>query len=134
MARTRTDWERIFCTWSRGPGVTEQSKAENAERAIRKAIDASETLRRLQIDVFPQGSYRNRTNVRQESDVDICVRLMSTFHYELPQGVTQSEAGFSDSNYPYSAFKDGERVVREGIGAPFDEGQDQAPVTCQEHV
>lgn len=84
MARTRADWERIFGTWSQGPGVTEQTKAENAERAIRKAIDASDTLRRLQVDVFAQGSYRNRTNVRQESDVDICVRLMSTFHYELP--------------------------------------------------
>lgn len=105
MARTRSDWEGVFTTWSQGPGVTEQTKAENAERAIRKAIDASDKLQALQIDVFPQGSYRNRTNVRQESDVDICIRLMSTFHYDLPADISQSEAGFTNSSYTYSTFK-----------------------------
>jgi len=75
MKRTPSQWEAVFGAWSQGPGKTESDKAENAETAIRKAIKASEPLKNLDITVFAQGSYRNRTNVRQESDVDICVRL-----------------------------------------------------------
>ena len=29
------DWESDFSTWSQGPSLTEQEKAENAERQIR---------------------------------------------------------------------------------------------------
>jgi hypothetical protein len=105
MTRSRSDWERIFSTWSQGPAPTESAKAENAERAIRKAIDASRRLQSLHIDVFPQGSYRNRTNVRQDSDVDICVRCMSVFRTELPDGVTNEDAGLADAPYTYAEFK-----------------------------
>lgn len=105
MTRSRSDWEGIFSTWSQGPASTESTKAENAEKAIRKAIDASKRLQTLDVDVFPQGSYRNRTNVRQDSDVDICVRLRSTFHYELPDTATMQEAGFSASSYSYADYK-----------------------------
>jgi predicted nucleotidyltransferase len=105
MARSRSDWEGIFTTWSQGPAATEATKAENAEKAIRKAIDASKRLQARQVDVFPQGSYRNRTNVRQDSDVDICIRLKSTFHYELPDTATIQEAGFTEASYTYSEFK-----------------------------
>lgn len=105
MARSASDWEDLFASWSVGPSATESSKAENAERAVRKALDSSDRLNKLDVDVFPQGSYRNRTNVKQESDVDICVRLMSTFHYELPDTATITEAGFTDSAYSYAQFK-----------------------------
>lgn len=44
-----------------------------AEKAIRDAIAASPALSTRDIVVFPQGSYRNRTSVPRESDVDICV-------------------------------------------------------------
>lgn len=104
-SHSRSAWEDVFSTWSNGPGSTEQTKMENAERAVRKAISASASLSRLAIQIFPQGSYRNRTNVRQESDVDICVCLMSTFHYELPPGGTMQEAGVVPSDYTYPQYK-----------------------------
>ncbi len=78
---------------------------ENAERAIRKAIAASRTLALLDIDVFPQGSYRNRTNVRKESDVDICLRLRNSFHYTLPSGVTIADVGINVAAYTLATFK-----------------------------
>ena len=106
MARSRSDWEGIFRTWSLGPAATESAKAENAERAIRKAIDASQRLRAMDVDVFPQGSYRNRTNVRQNSDVDICVRCMSFIRAEYPVGVSNEDAGLVDALYTYGEFKD----------------------------
>jgi len=64
------NWEDVFCTWGGTPSQTEREKCENAERAVRKAIDASKKLSTKTIEVFAQGSYANRTNVRQDSDVD----------------------------------------------------------------
>jgi tRNA nucleotidyltransferase (CCA-adding enzyme) len=84
-----SDWEATFTSWAKGPGTTEQAKCENAETAIRKAIAAHEKLSVMDITVFGQGSYRNKTNVRQNSDVDICVRLNSTFFCGLPHGNNQ---------------------------------------------
>ena len=39
------DWESVFTTWSKGPGKTEQERAENAERQIRQAIQTSDKLK-----------------------------------------------------------------------------------------
>ena len=55
------------------PGKTEQDRCDNAATAIRKAIEASDKLRSHRVSVFAQGSYRNNTNVRKDSDVDIGV-------------------------------------------------------------
>jgi tRNA nucleotidyltransferase (CCA-adding enzyme) len=65
------DWESVFTTWAKGPSDTEKTKTENAERQIRQAISANPKLQNRNIVVFTQGSYRNRVNVRKESDVDI---------------------------------------------------------------
>ncbi|HSC67792.1 MAG TPA: hypothetical protein VLC79_08890, partial [Cellvibrio sp.] len=73
------DWESVFLTWAKGPSDTEQARAENAERQIREAIHASEKLKNRDIRVFTQGSYRNRVNVRQSSDVDIGVLCFDTY-------------------------------------------------------
>src|SRR5205085_842927 len=83
-----SDWEATFTSWAAGPGTTEQTRAENAEKGVKKAIAANAKLAQMDITVFPHGSYRNRTNVRQDSDVDICVRLNSTFFTEYPAGKT----------------------------------------------
>jgi tRNA nucleotidyltransferase (CCA-adding enzyme) len=66
--------EETFASWAQGPGQTEAQKCENSETAVRKALAADRHLASLDISVFAQGSYRARTNVRQDSDVDICVR------------------------------------------------------------
>lgn len=103
MAR---DWEATFRSWGQAPSQTEQEKCENAERAIRKAIDASTSLATRSISVFAQGSYANRTNVRQDSDVDICVLCRDVFFVDLPAGVQREHYGLnSPSTYTYSQFK-----------------------------
>lgn len=98
MAR---DWESIFRSWASPPGKTEQDRCENAEKAIKNAIAASSQLNKRNIKVFTQGSYRNNTNVRQDSDVDIGILCTDTFfHGQLPEGLK-----FSDATYHYSQFK-----------------------------
>ncbi len=101
------DWESSFTSWGAPPGATEQTKCENAERAVRKAIDASSKLNSKPINVFAQGSYANRTNVRQDSDVDICVLYTGAFFgdYSFSQGLLASALGFSDGAYFYTDFK-----------------------------
>jgi len=101
------DWEATFSSWGAPPGNTEQTKCENAERAIGKAIDTSTKLSSKPIDVFAQGSYANRTNVRQDSDVDICVLYTGAFFsdYSMSQGLNQALLGYVDSTYPYAEFK-----------------------------
>jgi hypothetical protein len=99
-------WEDSFQSWAKAPGQTEQTKCDNAVTAIRKAIDASTALAKRSIRVFAQGSYCNRTNVRQDSDVDVCVLCSDTFFYDLPAGKTNSDFNIiSPPPYGYAQFK-----------------------------
>ena len=97
--------EHNFVSWSKGPGQTEADKCSNAETAVRKAIKASEQLAGLAISVFVQGSYRTRTNVRQNSDVDICVRYDSAFFPDYPKGTTRETFGHVKGSLPFADFK-----------------------------
>lgn len=114
------DWESVFVTWGSAPSATEREKCDNAERAIRKAIDASAKLSAKTIEVFAQGSYANRTNVRQDSDVDICVLYKDAFFpdYSMSQGLNGPLLGFTDAPYPYTEFKnDVEAALKSYFGA-----------------
>jgi len=93
-------------SWAKAPGQTEQTKCDNAVTAVRKAINASADLSKLNIDVFAQGSYRNRTNVREDSDVDVCVRCTDSFFFDLPEGLTNVDCNFVvPGPVNYSSFK-----------------------------
>lgn len=104
MAR---DWESTFRGWAKPSSETEAAKCENAESMIRAAIRESDALKGRCIEVFAQGSYRNNTNVRQDSDVDICLRCMDVFFPDYSQvpGLTGGSLGFTDAAYTYSQFK-----------------------------
>jgi len=118
VAVANRNWEEIFTSWSAGPSKTENDKCQNAETAVRKAIAASGALSNKTVEVFVQGSYRNRTNARFDSDVDVCVRLMDVFFSDLTDGVTQAEANISDAAYTYSLFKNEvEAALRAHFGA-----------------
>ncbi|WP_277593803.1 nucleotidyltransferase domain-containing protein [Pseudomonas chlororaphis] len=118
MAR---DWESVFTTWSQGPSATEQERAENAERQIRQAILSSEKLRNRDIRVFTQGSYRNRVNVRRDSDVDVGVVCFDTYFPEYPDDNVKLELAksFVPAIYEYSTFKS---ELEEALVARFGRG------------
>lgn len=88
MAR---DWEAQFRVWAKPPGQMEQERCDNAVSAIRNAINASDKLNRRGITVFVHGSYRNNTNVRQDSDVDVGILCTDMFFYDLPEGMTAQD-------------------------------------------
>jgi hypothetical protein len=100
------DWEAQFREWAKPPGKTEQDRCDNATSAIRNAIKESDKLRARNISVFAHGSYRNNTNVRKDSDVDIGILCTDTFfHDPLSEGWTQERLGFYDATYHYDQYK-----------------------------
>ncbi|WP_198137293.1 nucleotidyltransferase domain-containing protein [Roseibium aggregatum] len=78
---------------------------DNAERAVKNAISGSDQLKARNIRVFPQGSYRNRVNVRGDSDVDIAVVCSDTFFWEGPEGATRETLGITPATYHFDVFR-----------------------------
>lgn len=104
MAR---DWHELFKTWSKPPSDTEETKGANAAGMIRKAIRASENLSGHNIDIYATGSYRNNTNVKLDSDIDVAVVLRDSIFSELPDGLTKADVGISSpASYGWQAFRD----------------------------
>jgi hypothetical protein len=112
-------WEDTFRYWAQSPSQTETERAANAESMVRNAISGSTKLRTRNIKVFPQGSYRNRTNIRRESDVDIGVLCYDVFFPEYPPGMTGQSLGHSDATYTYTQFKN---EVGEALTSYFGAG------------
>jgi hypothetical protein len=98
--------EDQLSVWAEGPGQTEQDQCDNAVAAVKKAIAGSESLSGYDIEVFPQGSYRVRTNVKQNSDVDVAVCLRSIFFPDYPLGKGKEDYGNVDSEISFAGFKD----------------------------
>lgn len=101
------DLETLLSRWAEPPSDTEQTRCENAERVIKNAIKASDAIKNRSIRVFVQGSYRNNTNVRKDSDVDICVCLMDTFttDYHFAPNLSDETFGITKATYTQSQFK-----------------------------
>lgn len=117
QARTKRDWEQVFSVWSKPPGRTEQERCDRAVRAIKDAVAADATLAAKNVRTFPQGSYRNRTSVRQDSDVDVCVLCEDTFFYDLPLGVSALGVGSAPATYRFGSYKnDVERALVNKFG------------------
>lgn len=100
------DWEAQFRTWTKPSSDTECDMQDRAVRMVRDAIDAYGPLASRDIKIIPQGSYHNNTNVRQESDVDICVCCMDAFYTDYTfADFTPAEVGNGDGHYTYDALK-----------------------------
>jgi hypothetical protein len=112
------DWEASFLAWAKSPSQSEQDRCDRALNAVKKAIAASSALASMGVDVFAQGSYRNRTNVRQDSDVDVCVHYDGVYFPDYPQGMSRATLGHSPAQYTFAQYKDTVGVaLRDYFGA-----------------
>ncbi|MEN5203013.1 nucleotidyltransferase [Stenotrophomonas sp. TWI700] len=99
------EWEACFGRWAQSPSKTETDKIEHSITAIKKALAAWPALATV-TRAFVQGSYRNRVNVRQDSDVDIAVVYTGgTFFPDYPEGTTRETFGNLPGTYTYAQFK-----------------------------
>jgi len=108
--------------WAQAPSETEETKCQRTVERIKNLLNQHFGST---IEVYLQGSYRNRTNVKKESDVDIVVEYNAGYYpdftYLTPQ---QVEVFFREvhSPHPYNAitFKnDVEKILTAEFGASF---------------
>ena len=97
--------ETTLKSWTNPASYSEEQKIENTINMIKSAINSSSELNDLTIEIFVQGSYANNTNVRTNSDVDVCVMLTSTFYANYPDGKYNSDYGFVAGSISYNEYK-----------------------------
>lgn len=90
---------------------SENQRCENMIKMVKEAIQCyyNETRDyKMNLDnyeIFLQGSYANNTNVKQNSDVDICVMYKNVFNYEMPQGYSL-DSSYTNSTLDYFQLRD----------------------------
>lgn len=78
-----TTTKKDLPTLALAPSESEQQKAGRTHRAIRKHLEKDPSLAVYTIDTYLQGSYKNSTNVRGDSDVDMGSVTDRFFYYDL---------------------------------------------------
>jgi hypothetical protein len=94
-------------TWSHQGSITQ---SRDTYATVKRALEASNTkYAGKDFQVFLQGSYGNDTNIYAESDVDVVIRLDSTYYYDIsaltPQEIDCFKAQFVPGTYPYADYK-----------------------------
>lgn len=90
---------------------SEEQRCKNMINMIKDAINDyynNTNDYKMKIDnyeIFLQGSYANNTNVKQNSDVDICVMYKNVFRYRMPSGYSL-DGKYSDSTLSYKELRD----------------------------
>jgi len=97
--------EATLSAWTSPLSQTEEQRAENTVRMIKDAVTAYDKLSDCTMRIFVQGSYANNTNVRQNSDVDLCVMLTSTFFCNYVEGKTDADYGYTSGSITYLDYK-----------------------------
>jgi len=107
-------------SWSRQP---ESDKAQRTHEEIRTALRGPRsTILHREFTDFLQGSYRNGTNIKFDSDVDIAARLDRPFQYDTnllgPFWAQQQSAQFVQSDYSFEQFRsDTYETLRDAFGS-----------------
>jgi hypothetical protein len=97
--------EETFASWTSPLSKTEEQRVENAVLMTKDAVTSYYKLTDCTMEIFAQGSYANNTNVRQNSDVDICVMLTSTFYCNYVDGKTDKDYGYTEGSITYPDYK-----------------------------
>ena len=83
---SRAKWARYLHTWGRPPSTSEREQIARTVRMITVALRRHPWFRTQRLRVFIQGSYTNNTNVRLNSDMDLCVCLTDGFFMQDAAG------------------------------------------------
>ena len=110
--------ESQLSRWSHhGP----QDASIRTHEAIRRVLAAYDWPKGVTYDFYLQGSYRNDTNIRGDSDVDVVLELQSTFLHDtsvLPEYDKNRLLGsFGPATYDWNDFRrDALKAVEDGFG------------------
>ncbi len=120
ISASNSNLENTLNFWAKSPSESETERCANAERVVCDALNNDPALVRKDIQVFTQGSYKNNTYIKLDSDVDIGIIFKDTFFADYPEGQTHGDFGNSDSDFTYKEFKN---MVGKALVHHF--GQDQ---------
>ena len=88
-------------TWSNQGAVTSSA---TAYCAVKNSLEASASpIRGKDFEIYLQGSYRNRTNIYGDSDVDIIAQLNDTFGYDVSSLPVLHQASYQ-ANTPAATY------------------------------
>jgi len=113
-------WQEVFTQWSKPPSDTEEAKGERAARMVRDALRSHPALKDRDFELVAVGSYRNNTNVRSSSDVDLAAVLRSAIYNDFPDdgSITRESARLGIATYELPQFRaDISRALREHFGS-----------------
>ncbi len=71
QSRTRQSWNDRLEHWEKPASASEEAMIERAATMVRDIMAKNQWFAAEGIQVLPQGSYYNNTNVRQEADMDL---------------------------------------------------------------
>lgn len=97
--------EEQLISWSKPLSASEEQRCQNALNMIKSAVSESDKPENKNIEYFLQGSYSNNTNVRTNSDVDVCIMYKNVFYGEYPNGKLASDYGFASTTYTFDKYK-----------------------------
>nr|WP_317198952.1 nucleotidyltransferase [uncultured Psychrobacter sp.] len=127
--------EQTLRSWERPASESEEQRISNAIRMIKEAINSSEVLktRRNNIEVFIQGSYENNTNVRANSDIDVCVMLKKPFYSEYPASYNRNDYGFTKGDYSFTDFRRELLIALRGKFSDVEVGNKSLKISSNSH-
>jgi predicted nucleotidyltransferase len=92
--------------WGSAPNEREETKCQQTVERIKSVLQRHFGN---SVDIYLQGSYRNRTNVRKESDVDIVVEHVGYFFHDISRLSTEDQQRYNTArtpaDYQFSQFK-----------------------------
>jgi len=116
--------ESQLITWSH-QGVTTSSA--NTYDSIKTCIEGNNWKDDVSFEIYLQGSYKNSTNIRGDSDVDVIVEFSSVFYSnkeELPpEQLREHNEYYSEGKYTLESFK---QAVIARLKANYGDDQVQA--------
>lgn len=99
--------EQQLIDWSRPVSTSEDQKCQNAISQVTSALRSKFGNK---VSIFLQGSYRNNTNVRQNSDVDIVLRYDDAYYPDLQRLSEADKATYNakrtSSGYNFDQLKE----------------------------
>ncbi|MFI2780002.1 nucleotidyltransferase [Streptomyces sp. ALB3] len=103
---------------------TEKEKQERAEGMARIAVGAWTGFDGISLSFLPKGSYKNNTNVRADSDVDIAVIHKGFYYYDdsaIRQGDKVTHSPVTCKRYDGAEFRaELEKAMRSAYGPDCD--------------
>ena len=103
--RRRASWNERFTHWEKAESTTETAAIERGRTTVERILSQNQWLVSEGVRFAPQGSFTNRTNVRNEADIDLRVQHPSLWIEHAPgvnTSVASSTFGYHDEGRTYA--------------------------------